>query len=83
MVGQEGSGKTTILTQLFARASRGQLEGDLRGMPVASVDAYSGGLVGTHTASARGRRRRPRSASTLSRSTGWRAAFQSRVTWRL
>jgi len=39
MVGQEGSGKTTILTSLFARASRGQLEGDLQGMPVASVYA--------------------------------------------
>jgi hypothetical protein len=39
MVGQEGSGKTTILTYLFARASRGQLEGDLQGMPVASVYA--------------------------------------------
>jgi len=39
MVGQEGSGKTTILADIFARASRGQLGGDLHGRPVASVYA--------------------------------------------
>jgi hypothetical protein len=38
-VGQEGSGKTTILVDVLARASRGQLDGDLGGTPVAAVYA--------------------------------------------
>ena len=39
MVGQEGSGKTTILADLLARATRGQLDGDLLGVPVGAVYA--------------------------------------------
>jgi hypothetical protein len=39
LAGQEGTGKTTLLADLLARASTGSLEGDLRGEPVASVYA--------------------------------------------
>ena len=39
LAGQEGSGKTTILADVLARATRGQLEGDLRGEPVGCVFA--------------------------------------------
>ena len=37
MVGQEGAGKTTILADLLAQASRGRLDGDLLGSPTACV----------------------------------------------
>ena len=39
MAGQEGSGKTTILADVLARATLGQLEGDLLGEPVGCVYA--------------------------------------------
>ena len=39
LVGQEGSGKTTLVTEVLARLSKGQLAGDLRGQPTASVYA--------------------------------------------
>jgi len=39
IAGQEGSGKTTLLADVLARASRGQLDGDLRGQPVGAVYA--------------------------------------------
>jgi hypothetical protein len=39
LAGQEGSGKTTILVDVLARATRGQLDGDLRGEPVGCVYA--------------------------------------------
>jgi hypothetical protein len=46
LAGQEGSGKTTILADVLARASRGRLPGDLIGTPVGCVyataeDSYS------------------------------------------
>jgi KaiC/GvpD/RAD55 family RecA-like ATPase len=39
LAGQEGSGKTTILANVLARATRGQLPGDLIGDPVGCVYA--------------------------------------------
>jgi len=39
LAGQEGSGKTTILTDVLARATRGTLDGDLYGEPVGVVYA--------------------------------------------
>jgi hypothetical protein len=39
LAGQEGSGKTTILADVLARATRGQLAGDLHSEPVACVYA--------------------------------------------
>ncbi|HXW33683.1 MAG TPA: AAA family ATPase [Acidimicrobiales bacterium] len=39
LAGQEGIGKTTLLADLLARASQGQLNGDLISVPVASVYA--------------------------------------------
>lgn len=50
LVGQEGTGKTTILGDVLAKATRGQLEGDLDGIPVGAVyataeDSWSRTLV--------------------------------------
>lgn len=39
VAGQEGSGKTTILADVLARATRGQLQGDLYGEPTGAVYA--------------------------------------------
>ena len=39
VAGQEGSGKTTIIGDVLARATRGQLQGDLYGEPVGCVYA--------------------------------------------
>ena len=39
LAGQEGSGKTTILADVLARATRGQLDGDLQGDAVGCVYA--------------------------------------------
>jgi len=39
LAGQEGSGKTTILADVLARATRGQLDGDLQGEAIGCVYA--------------------------------------------
>lgn len=39
LAGQEGTGKTSILADLVAQGSRGQLDGDLHGSPTAAVYA--------------------------------------------